>query len=244
MKIISKSIGHLSNIERYDLHDVFSQSATSCGLIICYAIAICKNSKLVSLDLKAKHEEIGVVEKWHKKYSQESFATSFHGVKDFLDIYDNIDFGRWTLNIVYQNIEVIISGERDKTDIGVSYPKERKLNLLPLLSEAESSTFEFNDYDKRVLDILKTEFRMNEKRAVLAVQKLLVHKDIYDEFVLVAASGKYAKGSTAVSVEGYTAETLNSNYPLSVLGAYNYLIYLRESPKEALEDLRKGLPRK
>lgn len=244
MKIVSKSIGHLSNIERYDLQDVFTQSATSCGLTICYAIAICKDSKLASLDLKAKHEEIGVVEKWHKKYSHESFAASFHGVKDFLDIYDNDDFGRWTLNIVYQDIEVIISGERDKTEIGVSYPKERKLNLLPLLSKVESSTYVFNDYDKRVLGMLKTEFRMSEKRAVLAVQKLLAYKDIYDEFVLVSTSGKFTKGSSAVAVEGYTAEMLNSNYPLSVLGAYNYLIYLRETPKEALEDLKKGLPRK
>lgn len=244
MKIVSKSIGYLSNIERYDLHDVFSQSATSCGLTICYAIAICKNSKLASLDLKAKHEEIGVVEKWNKKYSHESVSASFHGVKEFLDIYDKDDFGRWTLNIVYQNIKVIISGERDKTEIGVSYPKERKLNLLPLLSKVESSTYEFNDYDKRVISMLKTDFRMSEKRAVLAAQKLLAHKDIYDEFVLVATSGKYAKESSAVLVEGYTAEMLNSNYPLSVLGAYNYLIYLRETPKEALKDLKKGLPRK
>lgn len=244
MKIVSKSIGHLSNIERYDLHDVFSKSATSCGLVICYAIVVCKNSKLVSLDLKAKHEEIGVVEKWHKKYSCESFVASFHGVKEFLDFYDNDDFGRWTLNIAYQNVEVIISGERDKTEIGVSYPKERKLNLLPLLSEVESATYEFNDYDIRILSVLKSEFRLSEKRAVLAIQKLLAHKDIYDEFVLVATSGKYAKESSAVAVEGYTAESLNSNYPLSLLGAYNYLIYLRESPKEALEDLRKGLPRK
>lgn len=244
MKIVSKSIGHLSNIERYDLHDVFSPSATSCGLTICYAISICKNSTLTSLDLKAKHEEIGVVEKWHKKYSHESFAALFHGVKEFLDIYDKDDFGRWTLSIVYQNIEVIISGERDKTEIGVSYPNERNLNLLPLLSEIESSTYEFNNYDMRVLSMLKTDFGMSEKRAVLAVQKLLAHKDIYDEFVLVAMTGKYAKESSAVSVEGYTAEMLNSNYPLSVLGSYNYLIYLRESPKEALEDLKKGLPRK
>lgn len=244
MKIVSKSIGHLSNIERYDLHDVFSQSATSRGLTICYAIAICKNSQLASLDLKAKHEEIGVIEKWHKRYSHDSFATAFHGVKEFLDIYDKDDFGRWTLNIVYQNIEVIISGERDKTEIGVSYPKERKLNLLPLLSEVESLTYGFNDYDKQVISMLKTEFRMSEKRAVLAIQKLLTHKDIYDEFDLVIKLGKYAKESSAVSVEGYTAETLNVNYPLSLLGAYNYLIYLRESPKEALEDLKKGLPRK
>ena len=244
MKIVSKSIGHLSNIERYDLHDAFSQSATNRGLAICYAIAICKDSSLVSLDLKAKHEEIGVIEKWHKKYSHDSFTSIFHEIKEFLDIYDKDDFGRWILNIMYQNIEVIISGERDKTEIGVSYPKERTLNLLPLLSEAESSTYRFNDYDKQVISMLKIEFGMSEKRAVLAIQKLLTHKDIYDEFDSSIKSGKYAKESSAISVEGYTAEMLNVNYPLSLIGAYNYLIYLRESPKEALEDLKKGLPRK
>lgn len=244
MKIVSKSIGHLYHIERYDLLDAFFPSATSCGLTICYAISICKSLKLTSLDLKARYEEIGVAENWHKKYTPESFYASFHGIKEFLDIYDKDDFGRWTISIVYQNIEVIISGERDKTEIGVSYPKERKLNLLPLLSDIELSTYTFNNYDKQVLSMLKTDYRLSEKRAVLAVQKLLTHKDIYDEFILVAKSGKYAKESSAVSAEGYTAEMLNANYPLSVLGAYNYLIYLRESPKAALEDLKKGLPRK
>lgn len=244
MKILSKSIGNLSNIERYDLHDVFSQSTTCRGLTVCYAIAICESSKFSSLDLKAKHEEIGIPEKWHRKYSRESFATSFPTIKEFLDIYDNDDFGRWTIYTVYQNIEVTISGERGKTEIGVSYPKEVQLNLLALLSEVESSTYEYNDYDKHVLNMLETKFRMSEKRSVLAVQKLLAHKDIYDEFVLTATSGQYTKESGVVSVEGYTAEALSSNYPLSMLGAYNYLIYLRESPKEALEDLKNGLPRR
>lgn len=244
MKNVSKSIGYLSNIERYDLHSIFSKSAASCGLVICYAMAFCKKLKLESVELRAKHEEIGVIEKWHKKYSGESFTTTFCGLNEFLDFYDNDDFGRWTLSAVYQNVEVIISGERDKTEIGVSYPKERKLNLLPLLSEVELATYEFNDYDKQVLNMLKNKFRMTEKRAVLTIQKLLVHKDIYDEFVLVTLSGKDVEQSFAVTVEGFTAEQLRCSYPLSVLGAYNYLIYLRENPAEALNDLKKGLPRK
>lgn len=85
---------------------------------------------------------------------------------------------------------------------------------------------------------------MTDKRAVLAIQKLQVYKEIYDEFVLAITTGKYANKLNAITVEGYTAEKLNTDFPLSLLGAYNYLIYLRESPKEALEDLRKGLPRK
>ncbi len=244
MKIISKSTGHLSNIERYDLCDAFSESLSNKGLIICYALSTCESSKLVSLDLKAKHEEIGVPEKWHKKYTEVSFESSFGSLASFLNAYDDEDFGRWTATMSYQNIEVILSGERGKTEIGVSYPKNRKVNLLPWLSDVEAKTYGYNPYDKAVLDTLKNEFRLSDKRAVLAIQKLQTHPEIYDEFVLAVTSGKYVNGSGAVAVEGFTAEILSTNYPLSLLGAYNYLIYLRESPKEALEDLRKGLPRK
>lgn len=45
-----------------------------------------------------------------------------------------------------------------------------------------------------------------------------------------------------IKVEGFTAQHLATNYPLSALGAYNYLIYLREMPEKALADLKAGLP--
>ncbi len=244
MKIISKNVDHLSNIERYDLCDVFSESASSKGLIICYALAACENCKLVSLDLIAKHKEIGVPEKWHKKYSETSFTTSFDDIESFLHAYDDDDFGRWTLTAIYQNFEVVLSGEKDKTVVSVSYPKDVKVNLLPLLSGIEATTYRYNSYDKKILKILKNEFRMTDKRAVLTIQKLQTHSDIYNEFVLVLTTGKYTNKSAAIIAEGFTAEKLNTDYPLSLLGAYNYLIYLREFPKEALEDLKKGLPKK
>lgn len=244
MKILSKSTGHLSNIERYDLCDAFSESLSNKGLIICYALSTCVGSKLVCLDLTAKHEEIGIPGKWHKKYSATSFEGSFGSLSSFLNAYDDEDFGRWTATINYQNIEVVFSGERGNTEIGVSYPKDKKVNLLPWLSNVETKTYGYNPYDKSVLDMLKSKFRLSDKRAVHAIQKLQTHPIIYDEFVLAVKSGKYVNSSGAVTVEGFTAETLSTNYPLSLLGAYNYLIYLQESPNEALEDLRKGLPRK
>ena len=76
MKVISKNTGHLSNIERYDLCDTFSDFGTSKGLIICYIISTCKKANLVSLELRARHEEIGVAEKWHKKYTATSFDST------------------------------------------------------------------------------------------------------------------------------------------------------------------------
>lgn len=47
-----------------------------------------------------------------------------------------------------------------------------------------------------------------------------------------------------IKVEGFTAQHLATNYPLSALGSYNYLIYLREMPGKALADLKAGLPTK
>lgn len=244
MKILSKNAGHLSNIERYDLCDTFSESLSNKGLIICYALSTCEDSKLVCLDLTAKHEEIGIPEKWHKKYSATSFERSFGSLSSFLNAYDDEDFGHWTAIMNYQNTEVVLSGERGKTEIGVSYPKDKKVNLLSWLSNVETKTYGYNPYDKSVLDMLKIKFRLSDKRAVHAIQKLQRHPVIYDEFVLAVKSGKYVNSSDAVTVEGFTAETLSTNYPLSLLGAYNYLIYLQESPNEALEDLSKGLPRR
>lgn len=43
---------------------------------------------------------------------------------------------------------------------------------------------------------------------------------------------------------GYYASKLVEEFPLSPLGAYNYLIYLREDPEHALANLKAGLPKK
>lgn len=244
MKILSKSIGYLSMIERYDLNETYCESKGNKGLIICYTLAAGKCCRLVLLDLEAKHEEIGVPIKWHKKYTEDSFGETFSSLKDFLSCFGDDDFGRWHLTVIYKGCEIVLSGERDAAEIAVSYGKDEKINLLPLLSEIETATYEYNNCDKKVLETLKTQYRMTEKRAVLTIRKLQSEEDIYREFVSVVVSGKPVSETGAVCVEGFTAERLNGHYPLSLLGAYNYLIYLRECPAEAKKDLEDGLPRK
>jgi hypothetical protein len=46
------------------------------------------------------------------------------------------------------------------------------------------------------------------------------------------------------SVQGYTAQQLYETTYLDALGAFNYLVYLKRKPKEALADLKAGLPRR
>ena len=86
------------------------------------------------------------------------------------------------------------------------------------------------------------ECKMSEKRAKTVIKGLGKHKEIYLEFASYVKNRKFEK--QAISIEGYTAEQLFNNFPLSVVGAYNYLVYLIEEPQNALADLKAGLPRK
>ena len=83
---------------------------------------------------------------------------------------------------------------------------------------------------------------MSEKRAQNIIKDLGRHKEVYYEFAYYVKNKHFSQDS--IIVEGYTAEQLYNNYPLSVIGAYNYLVYLLEEPKEALSNLKAGLPRK
>ena len=84
---------------------------------------------------------------------------------------------------------------------------------------------------------------MSEKRAEQTVMKFSAHPDILEEFACYIRNGGFP-AENQLQVEEFTAEQLNRSTHLSVVGAYNYLIFLRDSPTEALDSLKKGLPRK
>ncbi len=94
---------------------------------------------------------------------------------------------------------------------------------------------------KMILEYLKTELKLNEKRCLDEYKGLQQHPDIENEFIEFIRDGWNEKG---MMVKNYSAKTLFDNYNLSPLGAYNYLIYLREEPEEAIACLKKGLPRR
>ena len=75
--------------------------------------------------------------------------------------------------------------------------------------------------------------------------KLERHPDILKEFEYWLTKREFpAEDSGAVIVSGYSAKKLSEKVgsKLKPIGIYNYLIYLREKPEEALSDLQKGLP--
>lgn len=83
--------------------------------------------------------------------------------------------------------------------------------------------------------------KFSQTRAEKAYEKIAKHADIRKEFYQYIMNDE-AFTPNPIKVEGFTAQYLVDNYPFSVLGAYNYLIYLREMPEEALADLKAGLP--
>lgn len=93
-----------------------------------------------------------------------------------------------------------------------------------------------------IKDYLCTVSDYSEKRLNSIITKLIAHKDIYFEFYDFVLYEQFPED--AIVVEGLSAQQLAANYPLSPLGAYNYLIYLREMPEKALADLKAGLPTK
>jgi len=95
--------------------------------------------------------------------------------------------------------------------------------------------------DSMISDYMTFERKMSEKRIELNMQKLNRHPDIKQELYSTIAGGKFPSVK-AITVCGYTAKQLEETTRLNVLGAYNYLIYLREDERNALDDLKKGLP--
>ena len=128
--------------------------------------------------------------------------------------------------------------------------------------ETFSSENEAVEYAKNVLNIYfkaskrSTKFEMlqryiqkkygySDEKASSILKQMASNEDIFEEFFNYARIGKFCKmNKTQTQVCGYTAEILHRDYNLSPLEAYNYLIYLRKDPENALADLKAGLPEK
>lgn len=130
--------------------------------------------------------------------------------------------------ITSDEAEKIISGECSMAGVVNSYSNRGELKPDSLM-------------DNLIKDYLKCNADFSDERKDRIVEKLHKHGDIFYEFYYYVLRERFEEG---IAIEGFSAKRLNKEYPLSVLGAYNYLIYLKEDPQNAILDLKKGLPRK
>lgn len=96
-------------------------------------------------------------------------------------------------------------------------------------------------YKIGITEYILHRMKLSQTRAEKSYEKIARYADIRKEFYQYIMDDEVFTPNP-IKVEGFTAQHLAANYPLSALGAYNYLIYLREMPEKALADLKAGLP--
>ena len=102
----------------------------------------------------------------------------------------------------------------------------------------------FEEKSKVIIAYLQKEYGYSEKKAQEALDYLLQVPQIAFEFYWFVQNGEFVSDQFAANYYGYTAKKLSEETYLTVLGAFNYLVYLARKPEEALENLKKGLPKR
>lgn len=92
---------------------------------------------------------------------------------------------------------------------------------------------------------IQRKYGYSGEQASSMLNRMVLYEDIFEEFFNYARVGQFCKkDKTQTQVCGYTAETLHRDHNISPLEAYNFLVYLKEDPNNALTDLKAGLIRK
>ncbi len=89
----------------------------------------------------------------------------------------------------------------------------------------------------------KSRFDLNDAEINSTWENLINNFSILNEVKYFSVHNQFLPKEDAYTVEGYTAQDLFETTYLTEIGAYNYLVYLKEHPKEGLEALAKGLPK-
>jgi len=96
-----------------------------------------------------------------------------------------------------------------------------------------------------IIKYFTEELKEENSRAEEMYSKLEKYPDILNEFGYWLTKREFpAENNRAIVAGGYSAKKLSEivGSKLTPIGIYNYLIYLREKPEEALNNLQKGLP--
>lgn len=245
MNLIERNkIGYLSRIDKYELNNCFfGLKSIPIGVLILYSTLQLHDVEFVQLiasgesDIGVGHEIIEI------KNEDKDEVNKLKSLDYVYKVFNENELVEWDLNVLYMNSKLKIAGFTDDTYLGIMSPKEDNINTLPLAMEIENKTYEYNNFDKSLINKTQSKFSLSYISAVKELTNLNKYKDIYNEFEIGMENNDFVFPEVfAIKVEGYTAEYLHKNFNLSELGAYNYLIYLREKPEEALDDLKKGLP--
>lgn len=166
-------------------------------------------------------------------------------INELVALFLKNNLSEWNLYGKIDNKLFSLTGHNDNfgiLTIGIDQTHEN--TLMNLMYEIEEDSYYYHTFDKAIVKELKRCYNLSQMNAVKTMDKLHKYPDIMEEFIEGLHYEPFVFPETnPVKVEGYTAEELFNNYPLSELGAYNYLVYLRDKPEEAKSYLAQGLPK-
>lgn len=114
-------------------------------------------------------------------------------------------------------------------------------NFVHMRNQAKN---EIESKKRFIVDYLISKYGYSEIKAEKAYSYLLQNKTIAFEFVYYLEHLEFVPDKYAAKYSEYTVKKLSEREDLTLLGAFNYMVYLKKNPTEALANLKKGLPRR
>lgn len=150
----------------------------------------------------------------------------------------------WTVYQIVQNSQINLilrTKNEDKAFTKLYQEVMQRLNDYSIVNA--DITLELVKQPKSlVTNWLKKDYKMSDQDANDAFDYLAQDLRVLCEAKYFAKYHKFVPERSCWKFYGYSAEKIFKTTHLSEIGAINYLIYLLHKPKDALHDLKMGLP--
>lgn len=240
-RLIKKKVTERSMIADFSLN-IYRKSAFP-GMEICYLLFTSNQVSQPQLTVRMEGEihNPGDVE----IFSEQELREQFPDCDTLIRRFPCQKIENWTLKLSCSGAATTIVGWSGEQAISLRHDKDLPPHhCLTLLEEVEERSYLRHPYPPEVVAGLRRGGRLLSD-AVTVCDKLAAQEDLFREFCVGMQGEEFQfPEQGAVMAEGFTAKRLCESQALTPLAAYNYLLYLRESPQEALDKLKKGLRRK
>ena len=144
MKIISKrERGYRFYSEKYDLNGAYAgKKDVPIGVLILYVLV--KKCDISFTELTAEAE--GELGEPHNILKVSDMST-FSGLDEFANTFSTQELNIWELKCNYKDSDIYITGRTYGSILGIRSPLASSVNFLPLMSEVETATYCYHDYD-------------------------------------------------------------------------------------------------
>ena len=212
----------------YELDDVCKATDYHIGLLIMYICASHLSRILENVGLRDTDMNMYV-------YTSSDFFKMFPTFSQFHSEFASKDIESIAVKMTVTDrktnepFPVFLAGKKDLAELIVYYPADREVFVDSTLKTVEKETFSWHSFPKDAVQNMMRCFGIDEKNAVLSLEKISRHEDIRKEFLSGISENGYRYPEHPGSIRDQTAEMFKNSYNVNVLGSYDLLIFLREN---------------